>query len=129
MEWGNNFKTHWRVSCQINQTIKTSANIKPAALVLNCCVILKNLSVPHQEDCVVMTGNPTFGTGKWVVKSCNDTNGFVCVRNVGKFLPFAFKNCLRLKTEWCNILFHWRMSYINTLNCIWCIPPGLNEQC
>ncbi|XP_078144091.1 macrophage mannose receptor 1-like [Centroberyx gerrardi] len=36
----------------------------------------------NEEQCVVMTSNPTLGTGKWIVKSCNDTNGFVCLRKV-----------------------------------------------
>lgn len=36
----------------------------------------------NEEDCVVMTSSPTLGTGKWLMKSCNDTNGFVCLRNL-----------------------------------------------
>ncbi|XP_059201160.1 macrophage mannose receptor 1-like [Centropristis striata] len=36
----------------------------------------------NEEDCVVMTNSPTLGTGKWMIKSCNDTNGFVCARNL-----------------------------------------------
>ncbi|XP_049454403.1 macrophage mannose receptor 1b [Epinephelus fuscoguttatus] len=36
----------------------------------------------NEEHCVVMTSNPTLGTGKWIVKSCNDTNGFVCLRDL-----------------------------------------------
>ncbi|XP_034558609.1 macrophage mannose receptor 1-like isoform X3 [Notolabrus celidotus] len=34
----------------------------------------------NEEDCVVMTSNPKFGIGKWYIKSCNDSNGFVCHR-------------------------------------------------
>ncbi|XP_038573589.1 macrophage mannose receptor 1b [Micropterus salmoides] len=36
----------------------------------------------NEEDCVVMTSSPTLGTGKWLMKSCNDSNGFVCLRNL-----------------------------------------------
>ncbi|KAK2822607.1 hypothetical protein Q5P01_022672 [Channa striata] len=36
----------------------------------------------NEEDCVVMTNNPTLVIGKWIIKSCNDTNGFVCLRNL-----------------------------------------------
>ncbi|TMS09857.1 Macrophage mannose receptor 1 [Larimichthys crocea] len=35
-----------------------------------------------EEDCVVMTSNSVIGLGKWLVKSCNDTNGYICHRNV-----------------------------------------------
>ncbi|XP_068427308.1 macrophage mannose receptor 1-like [Clinocottus analis] len=42
----------------------------------------------HQEKaCVVMTINPTIGIGKWIKKSCNDTNGYVCLRNLDISLP------------------------------------------
>uniref|UniRef100_A0A673AFI2 Macrophage mannose receptor 1-like n=1 Tax=Sphaeramia orbicularis TaxID=375764 RepID=A0A673AFI2_9TELE len=44
-------------------------------------------SVPHQEDCVLMTSNPTFGFGKWLIKPCNDTNGFVCLRDLDPSIP------------------------------------------
>nr|XP_020447068.1 macrophage mannose receptor 1-like [Monopterus albus] len=36
----------------------------------------------NEEDCVVMGSSPTTGIGKWLTKSCNDTNGFVCHRNL-----------------------------------------------
>ncbi|TKS79617.1 Macrophage mannose receptor 1 [Collichthys lucidus] len=36
----------------------------------------------YSEDCVVMTSNSAIGLGKWLVKSCNDTNGYICHRNV-----------------------------------------------
>ncbi|XP_076601688.1 macrophage mannose receptor 1b [Chaetodon auriga] len=36
----------------------------------------------NEEDCVVMSTSPTLGTGKWLIKSCNDTNGFICHRNL-----------------------------------------------
>ncbi|XP_017266596.1 macrophage mannose receptor 1-like [Kryptolebias marmoratus] len=36
----------------------------------------------NEEDCVVVTSNSAFGIGKWVIKSCNDTNGFICHKNI-----------------------------------------------
>ncbi|XP_053185960.1 macrophage mannose receptor 1-like [Scomber japonicus] len=36
----------------------------------------------NEEDCVAMTSNSNFGIGKWIVKSCNTTNGFVCLKNL-----------------------------------------------
>ncbi|XP_078120279.1 macrophage mannose receptor 1-like isoform X1 [Sander vitreus] len=36
----------------------------------------------NEEECVVMTSSSTFGLGKWLIKSCNDTNGYVCLRNL-----------------------------------------------
>ncbi|CAJ1072733.1 macrophage mannose receptor 1-like isoform X1 [Xyrichtys novacula] len=36
----------------------------------------------NEEDCVVMNRNPSLGIGKWFIKSCNDTNGFICNRNL-----------------------------------------------
>ncbi|XP_068604963.1 macrophage mannose receptor 1b [Brachionichthys hirsutus] len=36
----------------------------------------------NEEDCVTMTGKLTQGVGKWFSKSCNDTYGFVCLRNL-----------------------------------------------
>ncbi|XP_039999154.1 macrophage mannose receptor 1-like [Xiphias gladius] len=41
----------------------------------------------NEEDCVVMNSNPTFGFGKWLIKSCNDTNGFVCVQDLDPKIP------------------------------------------
>ncbi|XP_018531719.1 macrophage mannose receptor 1 isoform X2 [Lates calcarifer] len=41
-----------------------------------------------QEDkCVVINTNPLLGIGKWIPKSCNDTNGFICLRNVDPAFP------------------------------------------
>uniref|UniRef100_A0A7N9AS74 Mannose receptor, C type 1b n=1 Tax=Mastacembelus armatus TaxID=205130 RepID=A0A7N9AS74_9TELE len=37
--------------------------------------------------CVLMTTNSKTGTGKWIKKSCNDTNGYVCLRNLDPSLP------------------------------------------
>ncbi|XP_030606959.1 macrophage mannose receptor 1-like isoform X2 [Archocentrus centrarchus] len=36
----------------------------------------------NEEDCVVMSSSPALGIGKWMIKSCNDTNGYVCQRNL-----------------------------------------------
>ncbi|KAF7668435.1 hypothetical protein LDENG_00014620 [Lucifuga dentata] len=41
----------------------------------------------NEEQCVVMNSNPTIGIGKWLIRSCNDTNGFVCLRNVDPLIP------------------------------------------
>ncbi|XP_044077015.1 macrophage mannose receptor 1-like [Siniperca chuatsi] len=40
-----------------------------------------------EKKCVVINTNPSLGIGKWITKSCNDTNGFVCLRNVDPSLP------------------------------------------
>ncbi|XP_035860615.1 macrophage mannose receptor 1b isoform X2 [Sander lucioperca] len=41
----------------------------------------------NEEECVVMTSGSTFGLGKWLIKSCNDTNGYVCHRNLDPKIP------------------------------------------
>ncbi|KAM9349608.1 macrophage mannose receptor 1b [Symphorus nematophorus] len=41
----------------------------------------------NEEDCVVMTSSSIIGTGKWLIKSCNDTNGFICHRDLETNLP------------------------------------------
>ncbi|XP_034742576.1 macrophage mannose receptor 1-like [Etheostoma cragini] len=43
---------------------------------------LYDLATIFEEACVVMTTNPNTGVGKWIKRSCNDTNGYVCLRNV-----------------------------------------------
>ncbi|KAF3698790.1 Macrophage mannose receptor 1 [Channa argus] len=35
----------------------------------------------NEEECVVMLSNHNLVIGKWMIRSCNDTNGFVCLRN------------------------------------------------
>ncbi|KAK9518661.1 hypothetical protein VZT92_022845, partial [Zoarces viviparus] len=40
-----------------------------------------------EEECVVLTSSSTFGIGKWFIKTCNDTNGFICQQDVGKKWP------------------------------------------
>ncbi|XP_041804638.1 macrophage mannose receptor 1-like [Chelmon rostratus] len=39
------------------------------------------------RTCVVINTNPYRVTGKWIPKSCNDTNGYICHRNVDSSLP------------------------------------------
>ncbi|XP_069548054.1 macrophage mannose receptor 1-like [Brachyistius frenatus] len=39
------------------------------------------------NNCAVINTSPIFGIGKWTTKSCNDTNGFVCLRDVDPSLP------------------------------------------
>ncbi|XP_061588555.1 macrophage mannose receptor 1-like [Cololabis saira] len=34
------------------------------------------------KRCAVINTSPSLGIGKWIPKSCNDTNGFVCLRDV-----------------------------------------------
>ncbi|XP_028282934.1 macrophage mannose receptor 1b isoform X2 [Parambassis ranga] len=36
----------------------------------------------NEEDCVVITSSPSSGIGKWFIRSCNDTNGFICHKNL-----------------------------------------------
>nr|XP_061795005.1 macrophage mannose receptor 1-like [Nerophis lumbriciformis] len=40
-----------------------------------------------EESCVVITNNPTSGIGKWLIKSCNNSNGFICTRSPDPNLP------------------------------------------
>uniref|UniRef100_A0A3B4XF49 Mannose receptor, C type 1b n=1 Tax=Seriola lalandi dorsalis TaxID=1841481 RepID=A0A3B4XF49_SERLL len=40
-----------------------------------------------EKDCAVMTTDPNIGTGRWIAMSCNDTNGYVCLRNLDPSLP------------------------------------------
>uniref|UniRef100_UPI003AAF93A9 macrophage mannose receptor 1-like n=1 Tax=Centroberyx gerrardi TaxID=166262 RepID=UPI003AAF93A9 len=39
------------------------------------------------NECVLMSSSPALGIGKWISKSCNDTNGYVCLRNVDPTIP------------------------------------------
>nr|XP_040027916.1 macrophage mannose receptor 1-like [Gasterosteus aculeatus aculeatus] len=36
----------------------------------------------NEGECVVVNSNPALGVGKWSIRSCNDTNGFICIRDV-----------------------------------------------
>ncbi|KAF0046776.1 hypothetical protein F2P81_000409 [Scophthalmus maximus] len=37
---------------------------------------------PPNKECAAMITDPTIGIGKWQQMSCNDTNGYVCLRNL-----------------------------------------------
>ncbi|XP_075954227.1 macrophage mannose receptor 1-like [Anarhichas minor] len=41
----------------------------------------------EEKACAVMTPNPTIGLGKWIKRSCNDTNGYICLQNVDPSFP------------------------------------------
>ncbi|RVE62049.1 hypothetical protein OJAV_G00176930, partial [Oryzias javanicus] len=40
-----------------------------------------------RDKCAVINTKPSLGIGKWVPHSCNDTNGFVCLRDVDPKIP------------------------------------------
>uniref|UniRef100_A0A3B4GF48 Macrophage mannose receptor 1-like n=1 Tax=Pundamilia nyererei TaxID=303518 RepID=A0A3B4GF48_9CICH len=40
-----------------------------------------------QKNCFVINTKPLVGIGKWIQKSCNDTNGFICHRNLDTSHP------------------------------------------
>lgn len=51
----------------------------------------------------MMSTNPLLGIGKWMTKSCNNTYGFICNRDLGEFLPLLMpevkpKNIQNVKT-------------------------------
>uniref|UniRef100_A0A669C0I4 Mannose receptor, C type 1b n=1 Tax=Oreochromis niloticus TaxID=8128 RepID=A0A669C0I4_ORENI len=39
------------------------------------------------KNCFVINTKPLVGIGKWILKSCNDTNGFICHRNLDTSQP------------------------------------------
>ncbi|KAM6919049.1 macrophage mannose receptor 1-like [Xenentodon cancila] len=43
---------------------------------------LQHIIILGSKRCAVINTSPSLGIGKWIPKSCNDTNGFVCVRDV-----------------------------------------------
>lgn len=45
----------------------------------------------YEKSCAVMTTDSTIGIGKWIKRSCNDTNGYVCLRNIDASLPNSTK--------------------------------------
>ncbi|XP_041804377.1 macrophage mannose receptor 1-like [Chelmon rostratus] len=45
------------------------------------------ISLRKKKECAVMTTNPKSGIGKWTKKSCNDTTGYVCHRDVDPSMP------------------------------------------
>ncbi|XP_041848819.1 macrophage mannose receptor 1-like isoform X2 [Melanotaenia boesemani] len=36
----------------------------------------------NEDECVLMTSSSVYGMGKWIIKSCNDTSGFICQKNL-----------------------------------------------
>ncbi|KAI9544497.1 hypothetical protein NQZ68_001370 [Dissostichus eleginoides] len=40
-----------------------------------------------RKNCGALSSNRDVGIGKWIKKPCNDTNGYVCLRNVDPSLP------------------------------------------
>uniref|UniRef100_A0A4W6EYQ1 Mannose receptor, C type 1b n=1 Tax=Lates calcarifer TaxID=8187 RepID=A0A4W6EYQ1_LATCA len=44
-------------------------------------------SISEVKECAVMISDPRIGIGKWISKSCNDTNGYICLRNLDTSLP------------------------------------------
>ncbi|MED6232568.1 hypothetical protein ATANTOWER_032477 [Ataeniobius toweri] len=41
----------------------------------------------NEEECVLMSSTSAFGIGKWLIKSCNDTNGYICQKNINPNIP------------------------------------------
>lgn len=64
-------------------------------VILQWFEILTTYDFFQQEDCVAMTTNPLLGIGKWLIRSCNDTYGFICNRNLGEFIPFLLSEVKR----------------------------------
>lgn len=103
MEWGNTSDTDFK--CQLNTPNHSNTTTKwhrthlfeDANSRKNIYLILTPHIVPHQEDCVVMNSNAGQSIGKWLIKSCNETYGFVCTRKVGQFLLCVF---VSKRTKW-----------------------------
>ncbi|XP_029309225.1 macrophage mannose receptor 1-like [Cottoperca gobio] len=49
--------------------------------------VLRHINIIRQRHCAAINMNSSLGIGKWLPKSCNDTNGFVCLKNVDPSLP------------------------------------------
>uniref|UniRef100_A0A1A8MEC8 Macrophage mannose receptor 1-like n=2 Tax=Nothobranchius pienaari TaxID=704102 RepID=A0A1A8MEC8_9TELE len=41
----------------------------------------------NEEDCVALTRTSAFGIGKWLIKSCNETNGYICHKSINPSQP------------------------------------------
>ncbi|XP_028448497.1 macrophage mannose receptor 1-like [Perca flavescens] len=41
----------------------------------------------QEEQCAVIKSDHSIGIRQWIPKSCNDTNGFVCLQNINPSLP------------------------------------------
>uniref|UniRef100_A0A7N6C4I5 Mannose receptor, C type 1b n=1 Tax=Anabas testudineus TaxID=64144 RepID=A0A7N6C4I5_ANATE len=50
-------------------------------------IIVYSFSVFQEKGCAVMNTEPKIGIGKWIAKSCNDTNGYICLQNLGPSAP------------------------------------------
>ncbi|XP_035764283.1 macrophage mannose receptor 1-like [Neolamprologus brichardi] len=45
------------------------------------------INLGNDKNCFVINTKPLLGIGKWIEKSCNDTNGFICHRNLDTSQP------------------------------------------
>uniref|UniRef100_A0AAQ5Y063 Mannose receptor, C type 1b n=1 Tax=Amphiprion ocellaris TaxID=80972 RepID=A0AAQ5Y063_AMPOC len=54
-----------------------------------------------QKECVIITTNTDVGIGKWLKRSCNDTNGYICLRKLDSSLPDS--NETRISTDYVKI--------------------------
>uniref|UniRef100_A0A671U1P3 Mannose receptor, C type 1b n=1 Tax=Sparus aurata TaxID=8175 RepID=A0A671U1P3_SPAAU len=70
-----------RNSAPVNSTLAPKVSTK-GGCPLNILKTLTISNVLQQDDCVMMTSSPTIGAGKWLSKSCNDTYGYICNRNL-----------------------------------------------
>nr|XP_046265193.1 macrophage mannose receptor 1-like isoform X2 [Scatophagus argus] len=57
----------------------------------------------HQKQCAVLTTDPNIGIGKWTKKSCNDTTGYVCLRNVDPSLPDSPESTITYNADYVKI--------------------------
>ncbi|XP_026229722.1 macrophage mannose receptor 1-like isoform X2 [Anabas testudineus] len=48
---------------------------------------LHSIYEDEEKGCAVMNTEPKIGIGKWIAKSCNDTNGYICLQNLGPSAP------------------------------------------
>uniref|UniRef100_A0A3P9CYR3 Mannose receptor, C type 1b n=1 Tax=Maylandia zebra TaxID=106582 RepID=A0A3P9CYR3_9CICH len=52
-----------------------------------------------QKNCFVINTKPLIGIGKWIQKSCNDTNGFICHRNLDSPEPTISTNYIKILND------------------------------
>uniref|UniRef100_A0A3B4GEA7 Macrophage mannose receptor 1-like n=1 Tax=Pundamilia nyererei TaxID=303518 RepID=A0A3B4GEA7_9CICH len=52
-----------------------------------------------QKNCFVINTKPLVGIGKWIQKSCNDTNGFICHRNLDSPEPTISTNYIKILND------------------------------
>lgn len=41
----------------------------------------------NEDECVLMSHTSAFGIGKWLTKSCNDSNGYICHKSIRSDYP------------------------------------------